>query len=130
MEDTETEPDVGVGHVAVDVSERISHGTDVHGCRGSIGVFLDLIPHAIEISSGCPIAVDIVGWVGDPEGSSGSVGLKHTSGGDRGNGQVVSDSVVGFNSVLNEEVVTLDVVSDVLFDGEVVDTVNCGDSGE
>ena len=92
-------------------------------------MFLDLVPHSVEVSSGGVVSSDVVGGVGDPEGGRGSVGLEHSGGLDCADGQVVPDDVVGLDAILDEEVVSLDIVSDIVFDSQVVHSVDGDDSG-
>ena len=69
MENSQPESLVGVSSVVVDISKRITNGADVHSGGRSIGVFLDFIPHSVEISSCGSVSIVVVGGVGDPEGS-------------------------------------------------------------
>lgn len=66
--------------VVVDKSERISHGADVHGGRGTVRVGFDFVPYTVEVASSCVVAVNVVSGIGDPEGSRGGVGLEHAGG--------------------------------------------------
>jgi hypothetical protein len=80
-EDPQPEADVGMGSIVGDIAQSIPHGAHVQGGRGAIRVLFDFIPDAVEVAAGSYVIDEIVGGVGDPEGSDGCVGLQHPSGG-------------------------------------------------
>ena len=91
---------------------------------------LDFIPEGIEISACSSVVSDVVEGVGDPEGGDRNISLHHLECFQGADGQVVLDHVVGFNTVLNEEVVALDSVPNIVGDVQVMDSVYGEDSGE
>lgn len=68
-EDPQPEADVGMGSIVGDIPQSISHGARVQGGRGAIRLFFDFIPDAVEVAPGSYGIDEIVGGVGDPEGS-------------------------------------------------------------
>jgi len=69
------------------------------------------------------VSPDIVG-VGDPETSGGLIGVQERFRGSGVDDEVVFDDVVGFNTIFNEDSVSLNPVSNVLLDSQEVDTVD------
>lgn len=56
--------------------------------------------------------------------------MKHVAGNQRANGQIVPYHVVGFNTILNEEVVAADSVANVELNCEEVDSVDSDNTSE
>lgn len=115
--------------VIVAFSERSSSGANILGLRRSIWMFFDFVPESVEVSTSSDVESDNIVRVGDPITGTGSIGLKHLVGFDGFDGQVVLDKVFGFDTIFDEEVVSLDIVSDVLLNGQVMDSVDSQNSG-
>ena len=56
--------------------------------------------------------------------------MKHVAGDQRANGQVVTDDVVGLNTVLDEEVVAADSIAHIVLHCEEVDAVDSDNTGK
>jgi hypothetical protein len=118
-----------MGDIVDRLSERHACGTDVRSGAGSVGVRLDFVPEAVEVSSSCVVSPDCVEGVGDPVARNGGVALQHCQGSDRADHQIILDDVASFDAVLDEDVVAFDQETDVLLDKQVVGSVNGQHSG-
>lgn len=83
LEDPQTKPDIRMRHVIMRLSQGVAHRAHISSSRRSIGMRLDLIPKAIEVTTCRMVEPEVIGRVGDPEGSHRDVGLQHEEGHDR-----------------------------------------------
>ena len=60
------------------------------------------------------IVPKMIGWVGDPVGGYRDIGLHHFEGHEWVHGEVVFNHILGFYSILYEEIMAMDPVSYIL----------------
>ena len=71
----------------------------------------------------------MIGGIGDPEGCYWYIGLKHGPDLDGADGEVILKKIMGFNTILDKEVVAFDIISYVFLDCKIVDSVEGDYSG-
>jgi hypothetical protein len=81
-------------------------------------------PESISIRTSSNIPSKDVVRVSNPEGGRCLVSVEEREGADSGDTEVILKQVVGLNTILNEEVVSLAQVSHILLDSKEVDTMN------
>jgi len=70
---------------------------------------------------------DVV-WMSDPEASWGLISIQKTPGSLSLNDQIVFDVVVSLNGIFNEDGVTFNFISNVVFKSQVMSSVKCESS--
>ena len=86
---------------------------------------LKIAPVAISIGACSVVISDNVIWVCDPDASRSLISVEKTPGTTHVNDQIVLNQVLRLSSIFNEDSVAHRVISYVVLDSEVVDTVNC-----
>ena len=71
------EVSVGMGNIARNLAKRVALGTDITDGRWSFWYQWELEPKSIEVTTCCSIAIEVIGWVGDQEGSHADIGHGH-----------------------------------------------------
>ena len=84
---------------------------------------LEIIPKAISIRTTTPIAHKYIVRVRDPKASRCHVGDQQSPSSFGLHDQVVFDVVVGFNSILYENCVTLNFIGNIVFKSQVMGSV-------
>ena len=67
--------------------------------------------------------VDII-WITDPESGWELIGHQHSESLDGRNTEIIFENILGFDSIFQEICMTPDVVGDIVFDMEVVGSVD------
>lgn len=124
MENSKAIATVGVSYVVGELSKFGEFRAYVWIIRGACRVFLGIKPVAIVVRSSSMIASEDVVWVGDPEASRGLIGVEQAPGLPSVDREVAFQIVISLHCILNEESVTHRVVSDIMHDSEVEDSVN------
>lgn len=102
--------------------------TDVRSRAGPIGMLFNFVPKSVEISSCSSVSYDSVERVGYPIASSCNIALKHRKRVNWTDHQVVLDNIPRLNTVLNKYIVTLNSVSDILFNQQIMGSMDGQDS--
>jgi len=91
-------------------------------------MFLKIKPVTISIRSGNMIISVVVEWICDPRSSRSLINVKETHRSHNLCDQVVSDDIVSFDSILNENIVSLGFKGVVVDDSQVSCSMNSNSS--
>jgi len=90
-------------------------------------MIIELVPEVTMVGTGSMVSdVDVI-RIGDPERSWHLIGIEHTKGSVSTDSEVSENLILGLNTVFHEVGMTSDMISDILDDSQVVDTMH-GDS--
>jgi len=84
---------------------------------------LKIIPETISIRTSGMIVNENITWMSDPEASRSLIGIQKTHRSHSLHDEVIFDVVVGFNSILNEDGMTLNFISNIVFNSQVMSSV-------
>jgi hypothetical protein len=124
VEDSQTISSNGMGLIISEFTQLDTDGANGSGSGRSFGMRSQIEPETVSVRTSTMVSSPDVVGVGNPETSGGLISVEK---GLRRHGvhdQIVFDQIVGFNTVLNENGVTLHSVSNIVLDLQVMDTVN------
>lgn len=127
VEDSETIPTTRVSDIATELTKLGRDRANVQTETWTHSVILHIEPEAIAIGASSVVVNEDVIRMSDPERTRGLIGVEQGPTAFGLDDKVILQSVLGLGSVLNEDGVAHGIVSDVVLDLEVVDSME-GDS--
>lgn len=123
MEDPQTIPSHGVSSVVDVLTDFVILWADIVVGRRAHSMSLKIIPESISVRSSSVVSNEYVIWMSDPEACGSLICVQKTP---RSNGlddQIFFNVVVSLNGIFNEDSVALDLVSNVVFESQVMGSV-------